>query len=211
MRARRRRRTVVREAERLGLIVPGMDDYIPFREREDMKKRKNFGTSLPNWWEVASSTWSRADGGTADKVDNFSYSSHAARDLSTTTAAASGGSGNTLLSGLPHDLDEARDFRPLAVLAPPREEPKPEDKPISTVPFFPNHLAYRPESLIPLQPMFPSEDPEAVRRLAGKNVRVAVLLKMPTLRKSSEVEENEEVLREWEGVQLGIASVRLDQ
>lgn len=41
---------MLREAERLGLMVPGMDGYVPMRERPALRKLDGWRT--PDWWEV---------------------------------------------------------------------------------------------------------------------------------------------------------------
>lgn len=50
MRTRRRRLIVLAEAERLGLMVPGMEGYVPMRERPALRKLDGWRT--PDWWEV---------------------------------------------------------------------------------------------------------------------------------------------------------------
>lgn len=50
IRSRRRRRIVIREATRLGLMVPGMPGYVPMRERPAFVKADGWRT--PDWWEV---------------------------------------------------------------------------------------------------------------------------------------------------------------
>lgn len=50
VRTRRRRIIVLAEAERLGLMVPGMDGYVPMRERPALRKLDGWRT--PDWWEV---------------------------------------------------------------------------------------------------------------------------------------------------------------
>jgi len=49
-RTRRRRRIIMREADRLGLMVPGMPGYVPMRERPAFTKADGWRT--PDWWEV---------------------------------------------------------------------------------------------------------------------------------------------------------------
>lgn len=49
-RLRRRRRRIINEARRLGLIVPGMDGYIPMRDRQGFVKSD--GWKVPQFWEV---------------------------------------------------------------------------------------------------------------------------------------------------------------
>ena len=40
------------QAERLGVMVPGVPGYIPMRERNHMTWAKSDGTESPDWWEV---------------------------------------------------------------------------------------------------------------------------------------------------------------
>lgn len=50
MRTRRRRRLVLGEADRLGLMVPGMPGYVPLRDRAALLQAD--GWRLPEWWEI---------------------------------------------------------------------------------------------------------------------------------------------------------------
>lgn len=40
------------KAERLGVMVPGLPGYIPFRERQTLQWTRSDGSSDPDWWEV---------------------------------------------------------------------------------------------------------------------------------------------------------------
>jgi hypothetical protein len=52
MRARRRRNQIFREAERLGVVVPGLPGYVPVRERQALKWARSDGREDPDWWEI---------------------------------------------------------------------------------------------------------------------------------------------------------------
>lgn len=59
-RTRRRRRIIINEAERLGLMVPGMSGYVPMRERPAFIKADGWRT--PDWWEVTEKNHEDDDG-----------------------------------------------------------------------------------------------------------------------------------------------------
>lgn len=52
-RLRRRRHRIISEARRLGLIVPGMEGYIPMRDRQGFVKSD--GWKVPQFWEITRS------------------------------------------------------------------------------------------------------------------------------------------------------------
>ena len=43
----------MREAQRLGVLVPGVPGYVPVRDRRSFMWTKSDGSTLPDWWEVA--------------------------------------------------------------------------------------------------------------------------------------------------------------
>ncbi len=103
------------------------------------------------------------------------------------------------------------DQLPLAII-PPRLAPA-EEAPVphSDLPFFPNHLAYRPSSLLPLPARFATNQPETLNELAGDLVAVITIIRMPgqPWPADMEVEESQEVLHGWGGVELGIANMEV--
>ena len=54
MRARHRRNQIIQEADRLGVLVPGVPGYVPMRDRQSLSMRwaRSDGTEDPDWWEV---------------------------------------------------------------------------------------------------------------------------------------------------------------
>lgn len=98
---------------------------------------------------------------------------------------------------------------PLAII--PQSDATPSQTPIpqSELPFFPNHLAYRPNSLMPAPSRFSMNQPETIDQLCGEEVDIVAVIRMPMRDPQREVEEGEEVLREWGGVELGIARMEV--
>ena len=141
-RARHRRRRIAAEAARLGLLVPGMDGYIPIRERRNMsgeaKWRRADGRVLPDWWDVEKVM--ELEGG--DDEDGQS------RPGAERAKGASVGGGTSEkripLQGL-HGAGPGAgglDFRPLSIIPPSIPIPLPPPA-HSDLPYFPHHLAYR--------------------------------------------------------------------
>lgn len=52
-------------------------------------------------------------------------------------------------------------------------------------------------------------EPESIDQLYGEDVDVITVIRMPMRENTREVEEGEEVLREWGGVELGIARMEV--
>ena len=52
LRARHRRNQILREAERLGVLVPGVPGYVPMRDRQIMSWAKSDGSENPDWWDI---------------------------------------------------------------------------------------------------------------------------------------------------------------
>ncbi|WVR03992.1 hypothetical protein IAU60_000991 [Kwoniella sp. DSM 27419] len=186
MRARRRRHAILREAERLGVLVPGLDGYIPLRERRHLGWTKADGSQHPDWWEVEKAL-----------VDEDRHVRYAA------------GEGESSTSGR---LVEKADFCPLAVIPPRPPQPAPLPVLMSDLPFFPNHLAYRPESLfVPTSQFANPSDSKVLDGLVGGKVDLVTVIRMPmplsNRDRQREPEEGEEVIEEWGGVELGIVEV----
>jgi hypothetical protein len=99
----------------------------------------------------------------------------------------------------------------LAVIPPPVQVNVQEPVPQSILPFFPNHLAYRASSLLPPPARFVADQPETMDELSGENVDIVTIIRMPgqTWPTDREVEESQEVVREWGGVELGISRMEV--
>ncbi|WVQ79050.1 hypothetical protein IAT38_001143 [Cryptococcus sp. DSM 104549] len=191
MRARRRRHAIINEAERLGVMVPGVPGYIPMRDRRAMIWDKADGSKLPDWWEVEKA-------GSAAGV------------------GAGAGTGGGL--SRPWDEEESDEFYPLGVIPPPPPRQAHQPIELSPLPFFPNHLAYRPSSLRPPPARFTglaADNLAPLEQLAGGGVEVVTIIRMPAPestrvrieRSGEEEEDGEEVIREWGGIELGIAKM----
>jgi hypothetical protein len=183
------------QARRLGLMVPGIPGYISMRERQNMKWTKADGTQNPDWWEIDG----KRDTDLLEKVENA-------------------GQAQT------EDLDDyeivsiptftywklADGQRPLAIIprthaAPPVEEPMPQ----SDLPFFPSHLAYRATAMAPQPARYNIINDEVLEQLHGEDVEIITVIRMPVRESQREVEEGEEIIREWGGVELGIARMEV--
>jgi hypothetical protein len=90
-------------------------------------------------------------------------------------------------------------------------EDTPQDAPLPTsdLPFFPNHLAYRPAAFLPPPSRFTQATPETLEQLRGEDVDIVTIIRMPMRDPQREPEEGEEVLREWGGVEFGIARMEV--
>ncbi|OCF34657.1 hypothetical protein I316_03699 [Kwoniella heveanensis BCC8398] len=224
MRARRRRHAIIHEANRLGVIVPGIPGYIPLRERRHMGWMKSDGSQRPDWWEVE-----QVEGDDVAKVaTEQEKSSSLGSGRGEEKSRASGREGINARGGGGED----EEFHPLAIIPPRPVQPKPAAVPISTLKYFPNHLSYRPESLYPPKSEFTNfQDPSILNGLVGSSVDLVSVIRMPMpphpgeigeeeengqygggstirrRRKKGIVEEGEEVIEEWGGVELGIAEI----
>ncbi|WRT65510.1 uncharacterized protein IL334_002454 [Kwoniella shivajii] len=188
MRARKRRYAIVREAERLGVIVPGVPGYIPLRDRRHLNWLRPDGSNLPDWWEV------EKFGDGSEKMVS-----------------------NEMGVGGQQSLESEEEFHPLAIIPPTTKEDTTPPVPFSSLPYFPNHLAYRPESLIPVASKFTNiSDPSILNELVGEQVEVVTVIRMPmppefnTQRRNvheGDDDDSEDVIREWAGVELGITSI----
>lgn len=81
---------------------------------------------------------------------------------------------------------------------------------MSAIPYFPNHLAYRAESLLPPPSRFQADNMESLGGLDGEHVEVLTIIQMPkeAWPEGREVPEEEEVMKEWAGIELG--SMKID-
>jgi hypothetical protein len=76
------------------------------------------------------------------------------------------------------------------------------------MPFFPNHLAYRATALQPPPARFDPNNVDSLNQLDREQVDIVAMIRMPQQANSKEVEEGEEIIREWAGMEVGI--VRMD-
>lgn len=77
--------------------------------------------------------------------------------------------------------------------------PPVEPIPISPLKYFPQNLAYRPEMYAP-----PRSVPDDLNELVGTTVDVGVLVRMPVPVRQDVGTEDDLVMKEWQGVQVGI-------
>lgn len=150
-----------------------------------MRWARSDGTEDPDWWEVKGK-------GVMSVVEGLGEEVQPVRD-----------------AGLFADLTRDEEFFPLAVIPPLVSPPVEEPIPQSALPFFPNHLAYRASALLPPPSRFASDLPETLNELAGEAVDIITIIRMPDQGWSTnrQIEESEEVLHEWGGVELGIAKM----
>ncbi|WVW79936.1 hypothetical protein I302_101907 [Kwoniella bestiolae CBS 10118] len=193
MRARRRRHAIVREAERLGVIVPGVPGYIPLRDRRNLNWMKADGSNQPDWWEIEKA---KGENGVNSEDTPVQQSSAIVDD----------------------HVKSNDEFHPLAIIPPKPAQPTVPPIPFSSLPFFPNHLAYRPESLVPPPSKFVdcSSDPKVLNELINERIEIVTIIKMPIPpdqqpkpRPAGGVEVDDEddpesIVREWNGIELGI-------
>jgi hypothetical protein len=81
--------------------------------------------------------------------------------------------------------------------------------PTSNLPFFPTHLAYRAASVVPQPARYNVVNDEVLEQLHGEDVDIVTVIRMPVRENHREVEEGEEIVREWGGVELGIARMEV--
>nr|ODN85222.1 hypothetical protein L203_05175 [Cryptococcus depauperatus CBS 7841] len=218
MRARRRRHTIIQEAsflaERLGLIIPGMPGYISMRDRRDMMLREPNGKQSPAWWEIESigdpNVSKLPTGRRPASRQSESAKSHASKPSLTNPYSVSKRPSMEAVAG-----EQQADFQPLALIPTPPPPPEAPAIPKSTIPFFPNHLAYRPESFIPPPARFDQtgvSNLDMLDSLIGEEIQVAAVVRMPapTWVGTSAQDESEHVLKEWGGIEIGIATLLID-
>ena len=81
--------------------------------------------------------------------------------------------------------------------------------PQSDLPFFPSHLAYRATAMVPQPARYNIVNDEVLEQLHGEDVEIITVIRMPVRESQREVEEGEEILREWGGVELGISRMEV--
>ena len=89
-----------------------------------------------------------------------------------------------------------------------------EESPVphSELSYFPNHLAYRPSSFAPTPARLVSDAPETLDQLSGEHVDVLTIIRMPgqSWPEDREVNESEEVVKEWGGMEMGIVKLQVN-
>jgi hypothetical protein len=85
-------------------------------------------------------------------------------------------------------------------------------KPWSPIPYFPNYVSYLSSAHDPRPPRFDLRDAGSFNALVGEEVQVVVALRMPTrdmapAPAAAGNEDDDAVMREWGGLELGVASV----
>lgn len=177
----------MREAQRLGVLVPGVPGYVPIRDRRNFMWTKSDGSTLPDWWEVAG----EGEKGALAPSREGEYEGD--RDA------------------------QLRELIPIALI-PPQEHDSATPVPHSDLRYFPNHLAYRPSQLTPQANRY-NKDEAALGDLRGEDVDVVVMLRMPVepvpesqnrQPRPDGAEDEEGVMREYEGIHLGIARLGVE-
>jgi len=189
VRARQRRNAIIREAQRLGVMVPGLPGYVPFRDRQNLIWTRSDGSENPDLWEVAPK--GKAGEGKEEVLPNGQV----------------GGGGMHII-----DIEDESDLQPVSII-PTLSAAARSSTPIpaSSLSYFPNHLAYRPASLLPPPSRFNPDEPETLNLLNGEEVDVVAIIRMPVISRATEGRERnddeEQVTRQWGGVELGIARI----
>ncbi|ORX36351.1 hypothetical protein BD324DRAFT_490463 [Kockovaella imperatae] len=192
------------QAERLGVMVPGVPGYIPIRERRTMNWTRFDGTEAPAWWEVENGEKAHGEESIqqARRDDRFMPGEHA--------------------------------FQPLAIIPPP-EDRVIEPIELSPLPYFPNHLAYRESAYRPPPSKYQLGNPETLNSLRGAHLDIVTIIRMPfdgpngrppaagpSSRPAAgnmmhhhhhhdDEDDPEAVFREWAGIELGIEKVDVDR
>ncbi|WVQ73738.1 hypothetical protein IAR50_003318 [Cryptococcus sp. DSM 104548] len=208
LKARRRRRAIIEEAERLGVMVPGIPGYVPMRDRHGFQWLKSNGKQSPDWWEIASDPDKPDSGGGGGSVLASAHPSMA-------SLAVPGEGARLRHRASGERFDDPSDFTPIALVPPPPPTQTPTPIPNSSVPHFPNHLAYRPSSILPPKARYDNISPGELSKLdglAGERVEVVGIVRMPVppwvcQRRGEEDDDGQEILREWGGIELGIATM----
>lgn len=208
-----------------------MPGYISIRDRRaaglapGQRRPEIQTTHRPDWWEVGAAGWMNT--WIRPTLGSRGYSG----GITLPTSSSSFGFST---SKSPYDDDddennhldlysEKSTFKPLAIIPPqPTELPSSLPLPVSNLKFFPKHLAYRPEDLLPPPLVWGGEDMDNEKRtkqmegLKGKVVDVVTMIRMPEPETATaernrnisgdeeEEEDGQEVLREWGGVCLGV-------
>ncbi|GMK56629.1 hypothetical protein CspeluHIS016_0304690 [Cutaneotrichosporon spelunceum] len=227
-RSRRRRLSVLREAERLGLMVPGMEGYVPMRERPSLRKLDGWRT--PDWWEVLEDDKDRKEqsspppsikeSGKSKDIQHLEHIEDVFHGANTTADPKPSQTPNPQ-SQRPHTptpdneygarghlaIGSVEELRPLALIPVPIVVTEPA-KPISPLPYFPNYVSYLKTAHDPKPPRFALDDDHAFDSIIGEPLEVVVAVRMPRPPRTRVLDPDDEdaVMDEWGGLELGIAS-----
>ncbi|XAO23072.1 hypothetical protein I312_101850 [Cryptococcus bacillisporus CA1280] len=211
MRARRRRRAIINEALRLGVMVPGVPGYLTLQDREALLWMKSDGNQSPDWWEIEKLKDPHhpppltEDGHSSVPMDQQNSVAQPTGDLHQWQE-------NQEYSSSSHNFDS---LQPLATIPPVATEASTQPMPISNLKYFPNHLAYRPAAFMPPPGRFMdlnSENmTEKLGQLKGNAVEVVVVIRMPvpSSTRTSTDDEDVEVFKEWGGIELGVTKLQV--
>ncbi|BEI90315.1 uncharacterized protein CcaverHIS019_0303850 [Cutaneotrichosporon cavernicola] len=226
VRSRRRRVMVLREAQRLGLMVPGMEGYVPMRERPQLRKLDGWRT--PDWWEVvedAKAQKAQRSPPTPSveekvKIRDIEHIEDVFHDTNTTadrepapTPQSMPPPPNTPAPDADYgargqlELGSIEQLRPLALIPVPVTVTEPV-KPISHLPYFPNYVSYLKTAHDPKPPRFAPDDDHAFDSIIGEPLEVVVAIRMPRPPRTRVLDPDDDgaIMDEWAGLELGIAS-----
>ncbi|KAL1410242.1 hypothetical protein Q8F55_004247 [Vanrija albida] len=223
MRTRRRRRLVLGEADRLGLMVPGMPGYVPLRDRAALLQAD--GWRLPEWWEIVDGrsehkeAESEKGGGGVAHVRAVEFESPPAAGVDAGVDAPSPSSSQPPLppyeaehatAGL-IELPEWSDLRPLALIPIPEVVDEPT-KPWSPIPYFPNYVSYPKTLHNPKKKRFGQGVEPEYDTLLGEPLEVVVAVRMPARPVPQTSDDgDEDVINEWGGLELGVTSLSVSK
>ncbi|WOO78962.1 uncharacterized protein LOC62_02G002500 [Vanrija pseudolonga] len=241
MRTRRRRRLVLGEADRLGLMVPGMPGYVPLRDRAALLQAD--GWRLPEWWEIVDkhsverveqdkegTPGEKGSTETEGAVAHVRAAAGAddAPPATTTMSADAGVVAPSPSSSSAHPLPpayeaetetysglievpELSDLHPLALIPVPEVIDEPA-KPWSPIPYFPNYVSYPKTLHNPKKKRFGQGVEPAYDTLLGEPIDVVVAVRMPARPiPSSGDDGDEDVINEWGGLELGVTSLSVSK
>lgn len=129
VRTRRRRLIILAEAERLGLMVPGMEGYVPMRERPALRKLDGWRT--PDWWEVLEKQKGKGSGGgkIARANDNASGNGDVGESKGKTKAAFGEDVSGSRRSSVDEDAVDSPPQPPMSTNPPSNTHPTPSTRP----------------------------------------------------------------------------------
>ncbi|BEI82519.1 hypothetical protein CcaverHIS002_0303870 [Cutaneotrichosporon cavernicola] len=204
VRSRRRRVMVLREAQRLGLMVPGMEGYVPMRERPQLRKLDGWRT--PDWWEVVEDA--KAQKAQRSPPTPSVEEKVKIRDIEH-------------IEDVFHDTNTTADREPAPT---PQSMPPPPNTPAPDADYgargqleLGSIEQLRPLALIPVPvttahdpkpPRFAPDDDHAFDSIIGEPLEVVVAIRMPRPPRTRVLDPDDDgaIMDEWAGLELGIAS-----